>query len=74
MTVTSGLQKDARVLSDQSVEDQWSVIRDSLCAAGRQHLGFARRNQPDWFTENQAIIKPLLEETTVLESLGGLEI
>ena len=50
------------MLSDQSVEDQWSVICDSLCAAGRQHLGFARRNQPDWFTEIPAIIQPLLEE------------
>jgi len=44
------------------VEEQWSALSGSIVRAGNDFLGFARRHQPDWFTENQGSIQPLLDE------------
>ena len=45
----------------ETVEEQWCHLRDSLIPAGKQHLGYVRRRDPDWFTDNYALLYPLLE-------------
>ena len=52
-------------LGDQvqsSVEERWCALRDSLTNAGRDHLGYARRCQPDWFFASQAVLEPLFKD------------
>ena len=57
--VASGLAED---LSKETVEVQWSALAGSLIDAGKKHLGFVNRHQPDWFVSSQDVIAPLLEE------------
>ena len=45
-----------------TVEAQWCSIKDSLICAGKEHLGYARRSQPDWFSANQDVLLPLFKE------------
>ena len=48
--------------SSAGVEERWCVIRDALVHAGHQHLGFACRCQPDWFTSSQEVLAPLFRD------------
>ncbi len=59
-TLLEGEEKETEELP--SVEDQWGRLRDSLIQASHQHLGYARRCQTDWFTSNQMVLAPLIQE------------
>ena len=48
-----------------SVEERWGTLRDSLVHAGHEHLGYARRCQPDWFLSGQEVLAPLFRERTM---------
>lgn len=62
-SVSSALEEDeSSSENDPSVEDQWQKVSASLVNAGTERLGLSRRRQPDWFTQYQGVIAPLLDE------------
>ena len=44
------------------MEAQWLSVQNSLVCAGKEHLGYAHRCQPDWFTASQDLLLPLINE------------
>lgn len=57
-TISSRLRQDEEL----DLEGSWNKLRDSLVEASREHLGYSRRRQPDWFNERREVIAPLLLE------------
>ena len=39
---------------------KWSVVRDGLLDASTTMFGLSRRHQPDWFTEVEDMLRPLI--------------
>ena len=68
-TITISLQPNEPTQSSraETVEEKWSIIRDAVVGAGKQHLGTVRRSNPDWFTAGQATIAPLLKKRTITD-------
>ena len=46
----------------RSVEEQWSVVRSSLCKTSENALGLEVKKCPDWFKECSSVLQPLFEE------------
>lgn len=53
---------DATVLTGQDVETAWAALRDTVYNTAMECLGSTTRKHKDWFDENDAEIKQLLEE------------
>ena len=49
-----------------TIEDTWKSLSNSLLDAGREHLGYAHKRQPDWFDENRTVLLPLIKERRLL--------
>ena len=49
-----------------TIEDTWKSLSNSLLDAGREHLGYAHKRQPDWFDENRTVFLPLIKERRLL--------
>ena len=47
---------------DQSVECNWKTLRSCVVSAAEETFGRERRKQPEWFTENNDKLVPLIEE------------
>ena len=47
---------------DQSVECGWETLRSCVVSAAEETFGRERRKQPEWFTENNDKLVPLIEE------------
>ena len=45
----------------ESGEKKWKVIRDPMLKAAKDTLGFEKRRQPDWFKDNEASLKNLID-------------
>lgn len=44
-----------------SPEERWSVLCSAMQDAAESTLGYQKRRQPDWFTENRVTLEPLLD-------------
>ena len=45
---------------------KWSLFRDGLLNVNNTMLGFNRRHQPDWFTEAEDVLRPLIDKSFLL--------
>ena len=45
----------------EDVEEEWTLLRDSITKTATDCLGFRKRNHADWFDENDPLITDLLE-------------
>ena len=64
-TVASRLPTVPPDSAEVSVEEHWAGIRDALTGAAEQCLGLASRHQPDWYTDHQDVLAPLIRERRV---------
>ena len=49
-----------------TIEDTWKSLSNSLLDAGREHLGYAHKRQPDWFDENRTVLLRRIKERRLL--------
>ena len=48
---------------------KWNCIREGLLDASNTLLGLSRRHQPDWFTEAEDVLRPLIDKRNKLFSV-----
>ena len=58
--------KAADYQESSSIEEIWTSISNSLLDAGREHLGYTHKRQPDWFDENRTVLLPMIKERRLL--------
>ena len=54
--------------SQGTVEEKWAAIKTALCVSAKSILGSERKQQPDWYWESSAELKPLFVERNRLYS------
>ena len=45
---------------------KWSILRDSLTSAAEKVLGWEKRWQPDWFSDNICVLEQLIQRRNML--------
>ena len=45
---------------EESVEQQWRALKDSIMTSADECIGRARKKQPDWFINATDVLTPLL--------------
>jgi len=49
---------------EESVEEQWRALKDSIVTSADESIGCARKKQPDWFIDATDVLAPLMDNKT----------
>eukprot|EP00117_Sycon_ciliatum_P027914 scpid27779/ scgid3366/ Craniofacial development protein 2; p97 bucentaur protein len=62
-SVQERLARDSAVPREsvESIDLEWSGIRDAVTSAASDIIGFGKRVQPDWFLESSSTLEPLID-------------